>query len=579
MSLPSPITEAQPRGYEGRTLGGYHLIREIACGDMATVYLGHKSQHAGIGQVAAVKVIHPHLARDTDFVDMFLDEARIVSFINHPNVCRVLDFGKSDGTYYLAMEYVMGETWADVAARLSEVPEAESMYVPVLAQVLAQACEGLHAAHDAEDAQGNPLNIVHRDISPHNIMVGYDGSVRVLDFGIASATERLHTTRNGAVKGRLSYMAPEQMRGQAVDRRADVWSLGVVLWEGLARQRLFRRDNEAKTVLAVTQEPVPTLGQCGQLVSGTLQRIVTRALERDRGIRYGSARELGLELSRCAVKSLVPVGMPEVSKWMHLLFAKDIEQKRAALREAAKATGPYAAVDSSSVEAESPKVDAQQTRPVRSEVRATSSSSGVRPISFEKSRRIAKAAPLAAVLLAVLGLGFWAWPRTERAEPAKPAPAAVNAASQSARPAAPSRPAASAAAEEAAEAPTKEANADLADPAEADATLNPADYEMALDPELDLEFGLDEVWGPEKAKRKPHPQPGEVKIGQVSIATPGGWADVYLGDRKLGTTPVRLLLPEGVRTLRLVPFGEGPDILRHVTVDHGVMARLKVPLN
>jgi hypothetical protein len=201
----------------------------------------------------------------------------------------------------------------------------------------------------------------------------------------------------------------------------------------------------------------------------------------------------------------------------------------------------------------------------------------VRPISFEKSRRIAKVAPLAALLLAVVGLGFWAWPRAERVESAKPAAPAVDAAAQSAPPAAPSRHAASTPAE----APTNEAKVDLAEPAETDAPLNPADFETALDPELDLEFGLDEVWGPEKAKRKPQSQPqqGVIKMGQVSIATPGGWAEVYLGDRKLGTTPTRLMLPEGVRTLRLVPFGEGPDILRDVTVDHGVMARLKVPLN
>jgi serine/threonine-protein kinase len=334
-----PIRSSQGRGtgYEGRVLGGFRLARQIASGGMATVYLAHRAQHARIGQAAAVKVIHPHLARDTDFVEMFLDEARIASCINHPNVCRVLDFGVSEGTYYLAMEYVMGETLADLLTQAMRAPEARNVTAALVTQIVAQACEGLHAAHDARDPQGTPLNVVHRDVSPQNIMIGYDGSVRVLDFGVASASERLHVTRKDAIKGRLQYMAPEQMRGQPIDRRADLWSLGVILWEGLAGQRLFRREDETSTIAAVLHEPLPSLASCERPVPASLQRIVARALQRDRDARYTTARELSLALSRSTTGSLPHVGMPEISAWMQSLFVDAIESKRARLREAAEA--------------------------------------------------------------------------------------------------------------------------------------------------------------------------------------------------------------------------------------------------
>jgi len=325
LGRPSRVPSGPPKGlYEGRTLGGFQLSREMARGGMASVYLAHRTLYPGVSQTAAVKVIHPHLARDPDFVHMFVDEARVASSVSHPNVCRVFDFGKTDDTYYLAMEYVVGETWARVLGRLREIPEAEKIIDAILIHVIAQACEGLHAAHEVCDQGGTPLQIVHRDISPQNLMIGYDGSVRVIDFGVASALGEMHTTGIGKLKGHLSYMAPEQMRGQPFDRRADLWSLGVVLWEGLARSRLFRRDSEPGTVLAVTFDPLPSLADCGHAVPASLQRIAERALERDPERRYRSARELSLELSRYATASNARMGMSEVAVWMQSLFSDSI---------------------------------------------------------------------------------------------------------------------------------------------------------------------------------------------------------------------------------------------------------------
>jgi serine/threonine protein kinase len=264
-------------GFEGRTLGGYRLARSIAAGGMAAVYLGRKTGPGGYVQNAAIKIIHPHLARDPKFVAMFLDEASIVSCINHPNVCRLLDSGKADDSYFLALEYVRGETWSTTLQALSDRAEVGAGVAEFAAYVVAQACEGLHAAHTARTPDGDALDVVHRDVSPENLFVAYDGSVRVLDFGVASGSLRTVPVA-GAGGGRYLYMAPEQMGSGAVDRRADVWSLGVVLREALEGVHPFRRATDVATMYATTEEPLPAWSQ---EVPEPLRAIVDRALQRD----------------------------------------------------------------------------------------------------------------------------------------------------------------------------------------------------------------------------------------------------------------------------------------------------------
>ncbi len=321
--------------FVGRMLGDFLLTRELASGGMATIFLAHRMFSAGAGQPAAIKVIHPHLAHDRDFVDMFLDEARLILCLNHPNVCGVLDFGRAEDTYFLAMEYVLGETLHDVLQAMKQTQEAQEALPSLMLSVVAQACEGLHAAHTARDSEDRPLGIVHRDVSPQNLIVGYDGIVRVLDFGIARANDQRHTTRDGTIKGRFAYMAPEQMRGLAVDHRADIWSLGVVLWEGLARRRLFKRETEAETILAVTHDPLPPLPENLPFFSPITQ-ILESVLCRESEARFQNARELGVQLSNL-IGTRKGNAHQQLGTWMQRLFPERIAQKRNMLRDARRA--------------------------------------------------------------------------------------------------------------------------------------------------------------------------------------------------------------------------------------------------
>jgi serine/threonine protein kinase len=326
---PEPGDESAAHACNQR-LGRYRLCFEVAHGGMATVYLARADGPGGFGKLVALKRIHPHLARERAFVDMFLDEARIASLLSHPNVCGVTDFGQADGTYYLTMEYLVGESLGHVHHKLAQRQRVAPVddLIPIACRILADACEGLHSAHELKGPLGKPLNLVHRDISPHNLFVTFEGSVKVVDFGIASAAGRLHHTQAGAVKGKFPYMAPEMLEGKGIDRRADVWALGVVLWETIALKRLFRRQTDSETLLAVMQNPIPRLSDLNPQVPPELDRIVARALARRADERYASARELGQDLSRFLGTRREPVTMLDVAQFMHRLFPDGFAKKQ-----------------------------------------------------------------------------------------------------------------------------------------------------------------------------------------------------------------------------------------------------------
>ena len=247
---------SKPELFGIETVGRYTLYGEIASGGMATVHFGRMAGAVGFSRPVAVKRLHPQFAKDPAARAMFVDEARLVSRIRHVNVVPTLDVVATDGQLYLVMEYVQGESLARLMRaaweRYDQVP------VPIALAILSHVLHGLHAAHEATSESGEPLEVVHRDVSPQNILVGTDGIARVLDFGIARAAQRIESTEESVLKGKIAYMAPEQFGDGEVTRRADLYSAGVVLWEMLAGQRLFDKSDEAR----IQMFPSPPRGAC-----------------------------------------------------------------------------------------------------------------------------------------------------------------------------------------------------------------------------------------------------------------------------------------------------------------------------
>jgi serine/threonine-protein kinase len=284
-------------GLDIRVLGRYALYSEIASGGMASVHIGRLMGPVGFSKTVAIKRMHPQFAKDPEFVSMFLDEARLAARIRHPNVVSTLDIVATDGELFLVMEYIEGESLARLRTALRH---DNAKLAPAQAvSILAGALHGLHAAHEARNERGEPLDIVHRDISPQNVLVGIDGIPRVLDFGVAKATGRAQTTRDGRLKGKMAYMAPEQLESRKVDRRTDVWAAGVVLWEALTMRRLFKGDNDVEVFGKVLRSEIPAPSTIASDVPAALDRVVLKSLERNPEDRFATAREMARALEAC----------------------------------------------------------------------------------------------------------------------------------------------------------------------------------------------------------------------------------------------------------------------------------------
>jgi serine/threonine-protein kinase len=289
-----------PQNDARRRLDRYELIGEIAAGGMAAVFLARLGGVGGFQRFVAIKRLHPHLATEPEFVEMFLDEARLAAGIHHPNVVPILEVGTSESGYYLVMEYIEGDTLARVVARALSQHEGASVPRPILMRIVLDALAGLAAAHDLCDARGRQVGLVHRDVSPQNILVGIDGTSRLTDFGVARATSRLSSTRAGKLKGKLAYMAPEQTKNVAIDRRADLFAMGIILWEVLTGRRLFKADSEAITLARLLTEPIPSPRQIAPDVPVALDAVCAHALERDPARRFQTATEMADALERAA---------------------------------------------------------------------------------------------------------------------------------------------------------------------------------------------------------------------------------------------------------------------------------------
>lgn len=306
-------------------LGRYLLADAIASGGMATIHLGRLLGPVGFARTVAIKRLHPQFAKDPEFVAAFLDEARLAARIQHPNVAQTLDVVATEGELFLVMEYVAGESLSGLLKRLRA--RREPMPPRIASAVVTQALYGLHAAHEAKSEEGEWLRLVHRDVSPHNILVGVDGAVRVVDFGIAKAAKRSHETEVGRIKGKIAYMSPEQARSQPLDRRSDVFAAGIVLWETLAGRRLFEDTDPFLVMSRVLEAPLEPPSRHAPSLPAEVDAVVMKALARDREARFQTARDMAVAIEQ----ALAPALQREVGEWVEATVGDALAQRGQAL--------------------------------------------------------------------------------------------------------------------------------------------------------------------------------------------------------------------------------------------------------
>lgn len=277
-----------------KQLGKYEVGAKIGGGGMATVYVGRADRPDGTEERVALKVIRDELAQDEQFKSMFIDEAKILAQLSHPNVIQTLEYGVTGEHRFIAMELLSGRTYSDVWDLLAV--KGGTMPIPLAAWVCARVAEGLHSAHELLDETGTPLGVIHRDVNPSNIFLTHSGDVKLIDFGLAKARVRLSKSADGIVKGKIPYLAPEQAHGKPIDRRIDVYALGATLWESVTMKRLFKRDTDVDTLRAIRDAKVPDVRGLVADFPDELWYIIEKALREDKDARYETADELRAEL-------------------------------------------------------------------------------------------------------------------------------------------------------------------------------------------------------------------------------------------------------------------------------------------
>jgi serine/threonine-protein kinase len=412
-------------------VGRYQLFDEIASGGMATVYLGRLVAAPGFSRTVAIKRLHPSFSKDTDFVKMLFDEARLTARVRHPNVVTMLDVVAEGGELCLVMEYVHGLSLAQV---LRIHGRGKGIPARIAAAIVTGLLQGLHAAHEATDEHGAPLDIVHRDVSPQNLIVARDGIPKVLDFGIAKASGQLHTTREGTLKGKIPYMSPEQIHGSELDRRTDVYASAVTLWECLTGRPLFKAENEVALIQQVLKGPDATT-LTGELPPA-LRDIVVRGLERERDERFATAKEMAQALEKHAA------GAGELGDWLESVAPSQLAAREEMVRRIEKSSVADKATALAVVESLADGADATETAPQppmqspdatkhdastnvwgAQETEISVSGDVTPPVEKEKTPRRLAAALL--VLAATLGvpLAWLALHRTPSVSPSAPATA------------------------------------------------------------------------------------------------------------------------------------------------------------
>ncbi|HEY0708883.1 MAG TPA: protein kinase [Polyangia bacterium] len=319
---PTPMPAADEpsfslRGQANERLGDYHLLRKLGQGGMGEVFLAKRVRVGGFEKTFAVKRMLDSLAGSSEFVAMFFDEARLAARLDHANIAQIFDFGFADGYYYIALEHIPGE---DVSAIISRMIERGLLLPPeIVVRIMMEVCAGLHYAHTLSE-QGEPLGIIHRDVSPSNIMVSYQGAVKLLDFGIAKAASRATATRTGNIKGKFLFVAPEQVRGEPIDARVDLFSLGITMFSMLTGQHPYRRDNEVATLNAIANGDTPDVRSLRPELTQATAAVVRKAMAREKSERYQTAAEMGQALQELLNELNPATGSQQIAQTLLELF-------------------------------------------------------------------------------------------------------------------------------------------------------------------------------------------------------------------------------------------------------------------
>jgi len=318
--------------------GKYTIFARLGSGGMADALLAMLHGDLGFQKLVVLKRMHSSLGRDTHFVRMFLDEARLAARLSHPNVVATSEVGEIDGQYFIAMEYLEGLSLDRIVRKYIKL--GGGIPLGFLFRVLCDALEGLHYAHELRDFGGQPLGVVHRDVTPSNLFVTSDGMAKVLDFGIAKAATQDEATRTGMLKGKLAYMSPEQFYSDPIDRRADLWSMGVLLWEMVTGRRLFKGSNDAVTYQNIVSMTVPPVGEYRPDAPATIDEVIHYALQRDRDQRYQDAETMRRDMERILHASFGGFSRADVASLLRVTFGEVLEENRETIRAFASPTPP-----------------------------------------------------------------------------------------------------------------------------------------------------------------------------------------------------------------------------------------------
>jgi hypothetical protein len=321
--------------------GKYYLLERINVGGMAEVFKAKTFGVEGFERLLAVKRILPNIAEDEEFITMFIDEAKIAVQLQHANIAQIFDLGKVDESFFIALEYVNGRDLRSIFDRMRN--KAESLPIAMASYVIMQVCEGLDYAHNKRDAQGRELHLVHRDISPQNVLIGYEGECKLIDFGIAKAAGKASKTQAGILKGKFGYMSPEQVRGLPIDRRSDIFAVGIVLYELLTGERLFIGESDFSTLEKVRNVEIQPPSSYNKKIPQELERVVLKALARDPDDRYANAIDLHDDLQSFLYSVGEFFSRKDLAAWMKKTFAMEIEEDNAKLEEFRQIAAPVAA--------------------------------------------------------------------------------------------------------------------------------------------------------------------------------------------------------------------------------------------